>query len=97
MRTLMTIVDWLSRRRGRHEVGLTRLVEWVEVRKWGNREPGWIPRYVLEGMAIDCSPLDRHEMWMGKEQQGTVWFTQSQATKIRNHPAWNITEHTDDH
>ncbi len=88
----MNLLDFVAQRRGRHEVGRTRLMEWVEVSKWGGRHPGWIPRYVLEGMGVDCSPLDRRETWLGKETQGTVWFTASQAKEIRNHSRWEDTD-----
>jgi hypothetical protein len=58
-------------------------LEWVCVTGWFGRNPGWIPRFVLEEeFAIDCSPLDRR-MWDGK--QGTVWFTAEQSEAIRKH------------
>lgn len=60
--------------------------------KWGRRNPGWIPRRVLEDMGIDCSPLDHREVWMGKDEQGTVWFNEAQAKAIRNHPEFDPSE-----
>jgi hypothetical protein len=63
--------------------------EWCEITRWGGREPGEIPRGVLEAMGIDCSPLDKRDAY-GK--QGTVWFTKDQADAIRRHPQFQRVE-----
>lgn len=59
--------------------------EWCEVRGWHGPPKGWIPRDVLEGMGIDCSPLDRRGA-LGKK--ATVWFTKEQSEAIHSHPEW---------
>jgi hypothetical protein len=61
--------------------------EWVQVMGWGEKDPGWIPRRVLEDMGIDCSPLDRRG---DRGKQGTVWFTESQAKRIRDHREFEL-------
>lgn len=63
--------------------------EWVQVSHgYSHRaEVGWIPRDVLEGMGIDCSPLDKQVPTLtGSLGQGTVWFTREQSEKIHRHP-----------
>lgn len=59
--------------------------EWVEIRTW-TAPSGWIPRDVLEGMGIDCSPLDRRDSY---GRQGTIWFKKEQSEAISRHPEWD--------
>lgn len=60
--------------------------EWVQVKGWGMRgEQGWIPRDVLEGIGVNCLPLDSRDAC---GRQGTVWFTAEQSQAIRLHAEW---------